>query len=582
MHNVYGALPFVVGTLLTSAIGLLFAVPVALAVAIFLSQLAPVRARFALATTVDLLAAVPSVVFGFWAVIVLVPLMGTTVEPGIQSVFGAVGPFSGHPHGLDVFTAGIVLAIMILPTISAVSREAMAAVPRVQREAALSLGATRWEATRLAVLGPAWSGIIGAILLGLGRALGETIAVTLVVGNINQIPPSLFGPGQTIASLLANDLTSATAQGPTQFAALIELGLVLLLVTLAVNVLARLLIWRIRRGEGGAPQRFRLGRRHRPGATLAPAGELAAAAATPGAWRTSAMARLPSRIRRRHAVYLVVAGLCVLATVLALVPLASLLYTAFDLGGAAVIQPGFYTQTQAQACNPGILAHCALGGVGPQIEGTLILLGLAALIAIPAGILVGVYLAEYGRHRLGPTVSFVTDVMTGIPSILIGTFVLVLFVRSFTTIASSALAGGVALSILMIPLIVRTTEEALRAVPVAVRESALALGFPKHRVTLRVALGTAKGGVVTGALLAAARAGGETAAILLTTGGFQYWPTGLTHPIGALPLLIFEAGQSGYANWQEEAWGATLLLLGIMLIIGLASRLLLRPPVGAE
>jgi phosphate transport system permease protein len=555
------------------------AVPLALGVAVFLSELAPTRARFTLTATVDLLAAIPSVVYGFWAVAILVPLMSGTIEPGIQHLTGAVGPFSGHAGGLDVFTAGIVLAIMILPTVSAVSREALSSVGRQQREAAMSLGATRWEATRLAVLGPARSGIVGAILLGLGRALGETIAVTLVVGNSNEVPSSLFSPGQTISSLIANDLNSAVAQGPAVYGALIELGLVLLLLTVAVNVVARLLIWRIRRGEVGGSFLGRRKSHSTLGSTLVAveASHPPPLAGAPPEWRRAALARLPRRVRSRHRTYLVVGGLCLLATVLAVLPLASILYTAVGYGGPAVVRPTFYTETQPAACNPGPLTpNCPIGGVGPQIEGTVILLALAALIAIPVGILIGIYLAEYGRHRLGPGVSFVTDVMTGIPSILLGTFVLVVFLRYFSDVANSAIAGGVALSILMLPLIVRTTEEALKTVPAALRESALALGFPRHRVTLRVAIGTARNAIVTGVLLAAARAGGETAALLLTTGGFQYWPLGLTHPIGALPLVIFESGLSGYSNWETDAWGATLLLLGIMLIISLSTRLLLR------
>jgi phosphate transport system permease protein len=580
VHEVFGALPFVAGTLVTSAIGLVLAVPVALAVAIFLSELAPSRVRLGLTTAVDLLAAVPSVVYGFWAVAVLIPIMAHTVEPGLQGVTGAVGPFSGHPTGYDVLTGGIVLAIMVLPTISAVSREALAAVSRQQREAAMSLGATRWEATRLAVLGPARSGIIGAILLGLGRALGETIAVTLVIGDINRVPTSLFSPGQTISSLIASDLNAAVAEGPAVYGALVELGLVLLLLTLAVNVVARLLIWRIRSGEaGGARHRRKHSRASLLGATPEGTPAQAVLATAEPEWRRAALARLPQRVRRRHATFLLVAILCLGATLLAILPLASIVYTAVQNGGSAVVQPTFYTETQPAACNPGpVTPNCPIGGIGPQLEGTLILLGLAAVIAIPVGILIGVYLAEYGRNRLGPGVSFVTDVMTGIPSILLGVFVLALFLRYFSDVATSALAGSVALSILMLPLIIRTTEEALKTVPVAVRESALALGFPRHRVTLRVAIGTARNAIVTGVLLAAARAGGETAALLLTTGGFQYWPLGLTHPIGALPLLIFESGQSGYANWVTDAWGATLLLLAIMLIISLGTRIALRRP----
>jgi phosphate transport system permease protein len=265
-----------------------------------------------------------------------------------------------------------------------------------------------------------------------------------------------------------------------------------------------------------------------------------------------------------------------IATVLAVAPLVSILWTAADRGGAAVVQPSFYTTEPTPACNPGPNVSCSLGGIGPYIVGTLVLLGIAGLIAIPVGILAGIYLSEYGRNRYGRTVSFFTDVMTGLPSILLGVFVFVVFLQYDRDIANSAISGGVALSVLMIPLVTRTTEEALKTVPMSLRESALALGFPKHRVTLRITLGCARNAIVTGTLLATARAGGETAALLMTATGFEYWPHGLGQRIGALPLLIYQNSQFPYANWQEAAWGATLVLLLIMLVISLVARITFR------
>ena len=613
IHNVYGAAPFVDGTLLTSALALLLAVPVALGVAVFLSELTPTWSREPLATAVDLLAAVPSVVYGFWAIAVLVPIMQSTVEPALANLnpwfaplTGSPGPFSGRTGGYDILTASVVLAIMVLPTISAVSRESLRAVSRVQRESALSLGATRWEATRMAVLGPAFPGILAGILLGLGRALGETIAVTLVIGNSNQVVNSLFSPGQTIASLLANDFT-ATTPASTEYGALLELGLVLLLLTIVVNVVARLLLWQIRQGRGGRWSLWRLLPRRRHEGTLLAAAQRQGSLSPPeGArpsraapeWRARVRSEWPRRFRLRQARFAVVVFLAVACTVIALVPLFSIVWTASNLGGSAVLTPSFYTKELPPACTPGPGQSCQLGGIGPQILGTLILLGLAALIAIPVGLLAGIYLSEYGRNRFGQVVSFLTDVMTGIPSILLGLFVFVVtltyapvLVRdlgdvlylghppvSFTRVSftNTAIAGGIALAVLMIPLVVRTTEEALRTVPTGVREAALALGFPRYRVTLRVVLGSARNGIITGALLAAARAGGETAAILVTTGGFQFWPQGLTQPIGALPLVIFEAGQTGYPNWVQDAWGAALILLLLLLTISVVTRLVLR------
>ncbi len=242
--EVYGAVPFVYGTLVTAGLALLLGVPVSLGIAIFLSELAPPWLRVPLTYVIELLAAIPSVVFGLWGVFVLAPVMRDSVEPAVQSVFGFLPIFSGTPVGTDVFTAGVILAIMIIPTISAISREAFLAVPQTQREAALAIGATHWETTRMAVLTYARSGILGAVILGLGRAVSETMAVTMLIGNRNAIFGSLFDQGQTIASWIANNFTEA---GPLETSALIELGLVLMLVAVLVTVVARLFLTRVLR-----------------------------------------------------------------------------------------------------------------------------------------------------------------------------------------------------------------------------------------------------------------------------------------------------------------------------------------------
>ncbi|MCI4324029.1 MAG: phosphate ABC transporter permease subunit PstC [Thermoplasmata archaeon] len=255
VHSIFGVVPFVIGTLLTSAIALLIAVPVSLGVAIFLTEQSPTWLSGPLGLVVQLLAAVPSVVYGFWGFIVLVPYMRLSVEPGLQGSVGKVpglgGVFGGTPVGTDILTSSVILAIMIIPTISSVCRDSLLAVPRHQREAALSLGATKWETTNFAVLRYASSGIIGAIILGLGRALGETMAVTMTIGNADVIPKSLFSQGQTIASLIANEFTSA-GPGSIYQGAIIEAALVLFAITILVNVIARLLVGRVLRVEGGS------------------------------------------------------------------------------------------------------------------------------------------------------------------------------------------------------------------------------------------------------------------------------------------------------------------------------------------
>lgn len=236
----FGAYPFIVGTAVTSALALLIAVPTGVGAAIFLAELAPRRLSDALTFCIELLAAVPSVIYGLLGVFVLVPIMKTVVEPPLRAVLGWTPLFSGPFYGVSTLTAGVVLAIMILPYIVSVSRQVLLAVPDEQREAALALGATRWETTSRVVLPFAKRGIYGSVFLALARALGETMAVTMVIGNSPQLKASLFAPGYSIAAIVANEFTEAT--GDLYIQALIELGLVLFALTIVINGLARLLV----------------------------------------------------------------------------------------------------------------------------------------------------------------------------------------------------------------------------------------------------------------------------------------------------------------------------------------------------
>jgi phosphate ABC transporter permease protein PstC len=244
----YGALPLLVGTLITSAVGLLIGVPVAVATALYIVELCPRRVRQPLTVTVELLAAVPSVVYGLWGVFVLIPKL-KPAEQWFSDTFSFL-PFvgGGTVAGPNYFIGGLILAIMILPIVSAISREVMATVPVEQKEAALALGATRWEMIRMAVLPYSRSGITGAAMLGLGRAIGETIAVTLVIGNAPQIGDHLFAQGYTLAAVIANEFGEA-ASDPLHRAALIAAGLVVFVLTLAVNGVARGLVVRAERAE---------------------------------------------------------------------------------------------------------------------------------------------------------------------------------------------------------------------------------------------------------------------------------------------------------------------------------------------
>ena len=242
----FGALPFIFGTLATSLLALCMAVPLALGVAVFLTELCPRPLRAPISFLTELLAAIPSVVYGLWAVFVLVPLMRDPIGPFLVKTLGWTGLFSGPNFGVGLLTASIILAIMILPIISSLTRDIMTAVPNSQREAVLALGATRWEMIRIGVLRNSRIGIVGAIMLGLGRALGETMAVTMVIGNHADIGKSLFAPANTLASVIAGEFSEATSD--IYLSALIEIGLALFLVTIVVNAIARLMVWAVTRG----------------------------------------------------------------------------------------------------------------------------------------------------------------------------------------------------------------------------------------------------------------------------------------------------------------------------------------------
>ncbi len=242
----FGALPFIYGTIVSSLIALIIAVPLSVGTALFLTELCPRQIRSVLSLLVELLAAIPSVIYGLWGIFVLAPFLRAYVQPFLAKYFGWTGLFSGPKYGYGMLAAGMILAIMILPIIASITREVVTAVPRMQREAALALGATKWEMLRMAVLRNARPGILGAIILGLGRALGETMAVYMLIGNRAQIVRSLFAPGNTLASVIAAEFTEAV--GNVYLSSLIEMALVLFVLTLIVNALAGLLVWSITRG----------------------------------------------------------------------------------------------------------------------------------------------------------------------------------------------------------------------------------------------------------------------------------------------------------------------------------------------
>jgi phosphate transport system permease protein len=250
VHEIFGALPFIYGTIVSSLLALLIAIPLGLGAAIFLVETAPSALRVPVGFLVELLSGIPSIVYGLWGVFVLVPIVRDHFEAPLADKFPSLPLLSGQPFGIGMLAGGLILAIMVIPFITSVSQQVLEAVPNSQREAALALGATKWEMIRTAVVPYARSGIVGAIMLGLGRALGETMAITMVIGNVPGISLHLFDPGYTMASVLANEFSEATSD--VHRAALIEIGLLLFVVAIIINIAARLLISKTSRGLSGA------------------------------------------------------------------------------------------------------------------------------------------------------------------------------------------------------------------------------------------------------------------------------------------------------------------------------------------
>ncbi len=577
---VFGALPFIYGTLLTSLIALLLAVPVAIGIALATTVFLPRRLRGPIGGFVNLLAAVPSVIFGLWGITVLVPFLRPALD-WIANTFGGVSLFGwrifeGPVTAGSFLVAGLVLGIMVLPVITAITREVLLTVPREQQEAAYALGATRWEMVKNSMLPWARSGIVGASALGLGRAVGETIAIAMLLGNAPNLFTSILGPGSTLASVIALETNEADG---LQLSALTSLAVVLFVMAFVINAGARLLV---SRGEKGPRRGFvsrALRRRERAGegVVVAPSPPAGGAPAD-ASWVPTRSAPLP--ITGRHAVSTSrkvrsgsAEGLIWFSLVIGIAPLVLVMWEMLYKGLPA-ITASFFTSL------PPLDPNSYGGGISNALVGTLILMGIATIIAAPLGVLTALFISDVARKsgwqaRLARGVGFFVDVLLGIPSIVVGLIVylgIVVVQQHF-----SALAGGIALAIIMFPIVVRSADEMLRLVPQAQKEAAQALGAPKWRVTWSIVLPTAGPGILTGILLGLARASGETAPLLFTSLGNQFFSTNINEPIAAIPQLIYQNTiQVQTPASLQLAWGAALVLVGIILILNLAAALLSR------
>ena len=572
--SVWGVALVAWGTLVTSLFALAIGAPIAVGAALFISQYAPRRLSQALGYVVDLLAAVPSVVYGLWGIIFLVPHMGG-VSQVVSDIIGWIPIFhyDGAPSPRSVFAAGIVLAIMILPIIAAISREVFLQTPRENIEAAYALGATRWEMIRLAVLPYGRSGVISAIVLGFGRALGETIAVAMVLSTTGTFFTRFLEPGgNTIAANIAVQFKNAFDVGR---GALIASGLVLFVMTLLVNYLAR---WIARRGV--ITEDTGKGRTRRATATAeetAPTAQASPVDAfthhqishteTPAEARPGTLGLSHVSPRRKVTDWLARGGVGA-AFLLAVLPLLSILILVIGNGLKRFDQTFLNNSMRNVAeSDPG-------GGAYHAIQGTLEQALIATAIAVPIGVMVAIYLVEYGRGILARSVTFIVDVMMGLPSIVAGLFILSLWILTFHQKASG-FAGSLALMILMLPLVIRSSEEMIKLVPHGLREAAYALGVPKWRTILRVVVPTALPGIVTGVMLGVARIMGETAPVLLVVGfTSSINPNPFSGAQGSLPAFIYNEATQPYQPAIDRAWAGALTLILIIMILNLIARLI--------
>jgi phosphate ABC transporter permease protein PstC/phosphate ABC transporter permease subunit PstA len=581
-QDTYGAGALVAGTFITSIVALIIGVPVAVATALYVTELAPVRLRGIISGTLELLAAVPSVVYGLWGFLFLAPKI-KGLEQWVADTFSFIPFIGGDVSAANYFITGLILAIMIIPIVSAISREVMATVPADQKEAALALGATRWEMIRSTVLPYSRAGIVGGSMLGLGRALGETIAVAILIGGATSgVGDSIFSQGSTLASVIALEFQEATAS-PEHRAALIGAGLLLFAVTLVINAIAR---GYISRSES------RLHRAERDAKRASAASERGDVPKGPGFMSSIPRPHLPelvSTLKGRKRVDAVARRTVAVLMGVALLPLVALLAFLIIRGGGAISWDFFTTDPTGAAgavsnANRFLGGDAAaastndLGGIRSAIVGTIEVVGLAAIVVVPIGIAVAVYLVEYGQGTwFGNFVRYLVDVMTGVPSVVFGLFVYIsLVVSQVGGVPFAGWKASVALGLLMLPIVINSSLPVLRLVPSALREAALALGVPRWKVILRIVLPTALPGLVTGALLAIARAAGETAPIIFTAGVATALVGDPNGPLNTLPAQIYADVTASSSAQHDRAWGAALTLVVLILLLSLVARLAQR------
>ena len=533
----YGAFPLIVGTVLVTALAMAIAVPLSIGTAVFTAEIAGPRTRSVVKPAVELLAGIPSVVYGFFGLILLTDWIRIAFD---------------QPSGSSWLAGSILLAVMAIPTITSVAEDAISSVPREFREGSLALGATHWQTIKNVVVPRALPGISAAIILGMGRAIGETMAVLMVTGNAAVIPDPItdvFSPVRTLTGTLGIEM-GEVAFGSTHYHALFGVAVVLLFITLAINSASRIVISRIQGPQGTARPTA-----HR--ALVAAASRIAHAVSAPFGGVVS------PRTSQRCAFFLIS-----LSVVIVLAALGMILF-GIVVNGAGAISWEFLTGS------PRDLGRA--GGIFPAIAGTFWLVTGALAVALPLGIATAVYLIEYTADTpLTRSIRAAVDLLNGTPSIVFGLFGFA-FLVIFLNFGISLIAGQITLGLMILPTIIRTTEESLRSIPGSLREGSYALGATKWQTISRVVLPPALPGILTGAILSIGRAAGETAPIMFTAAVFssRYLPSSLTEPVMALPYHLFVLTTS-IPGASTQSYGTAFVLLLLVLAIYLAAILVRR------
>jgi len=564
----YGASSLIIGTFLVTAGAMIFSIPVGIGVAIYLNDIASPRIRNILKPACEIFAGIPSVVYGFLGMLIFIPF--------ILEVFP-----NNVIYNTSWLAASLVLGIMALPTIISVTQDSLSAVPRTYTEASMALGATRWETTRKVVMRSAISGICAASILGIGRALGETMAVIMVAGNSAIVPEpfwNIFSNIRTITASIAIEMPEIT-YGSLHFSALFLLGLVLMAMVLAVNLCARVIVTRTQKkmyvssGEGHPffehyfPVMvkcafigtvffltYALSSLFADDVISITAGMLTAAF-------IASIGRIGKLIGSRHVnttVYVILRGIVLLVMVLLVIMLGTIV-----IKGLPALSFDFIFSSPSDGGKS--------GGIWPAIVGSLQLMAGTAVIAFPLGVVSGIYLALYAKNgKITNTIRQTIYAVNGMPSIVFGLFGMSLFVLAFGW-GYSMIGGSITLALMVLPTIIKTTEEAVSAVPKELNEAALALGSSTWQSTSKVVLPAAMGGVLTGMILSLGRAIGETAPIMFTAAVAYKRVAGVDifEPVMALPYHLYYLAME-VPGTQMNQYGTALVLLMIVMMLFLA------------